>query len=116
MIFVVNLNEMYPVSQSYIHTCVNSSYGTGRGLERPGGAADAVAVVSMVGGQAGRAGGEGGGHRQGTAWGGRLGRTLLGAAGAVVVAVAILELDKTGKEHRVELDQHIDHCYGPSPA
>lgn len=35
---------------------ISSSYGTRGGLEGPRGAADAVAVVSMVGGEAGWAG------------------------------------------------------------
>lgn len=41
---------------------VSGSYGAGGSLERPGGAADAVAVISVVGGEAGGAGREGRGH------------------------------------------------------
>lgn len=70
--------------------CVCGSYRAGGGLERPGGAADAVAVVAMVGRQAGWAGGEGGGDWQGTPWRGWLGHTLLRCTAAVIVAVAIL--------------------------
>lgn len=69
---------------------MSRSYGAGGGLEWPGGAADAVAVVAVVGRQAGRAGGQGGGYGQGTAWRGRLGHALLGATAAVIVAVAVL--------------------------
>lgn len=65
------------------------SYWAGRGLGRPGGAADAVAVVSMIRGQTGWAGREGGGHRQGATRCGWLGCTLLGGA-AAVTAVAVL--------------------------
>jgi len=82
----------------------SGAYRTGGGLEGPGGAADAVAVVSVVRGQAGWAGREGGGHGQGAAWRGRLGHALLGAAAAaavvvvvVVAAVAVLELGRRGE-------------------
>lgn len=68
-----------------------SSYWAGWGLEWPGRAADAVAVISMVGRQAGGARGQGRGNGEGSSWRGRLGHTLLGtAATAVAVAVAIL--------------------------
>lgn len=62
-------------------------YGAGWGLQRPRGAADAVAVIAMVGGQAGRAGRQGRGHGQRAAWRGWLRHALLGA---VIVAVAVL--------------------------
>lgn len=75
-----------------LHKC--SSYWAGRGLGGPGRAADAVAVVSVVRGQAGWAGRERGGHREGTARRGWLGCTLLGGAAAVTAVVAVLELAK----------------------
>lgn len=75
-----------------LHKC--SSYWAGWGLGGPGRAADAVAVVSVVRGQAGWAGREGGGHREGTARRGWLGCTLLGGAAAVTAVVAVLELAK----------------------
>lgn len=68
------------------------SYGARRGLGGPGWAADTVAVVSVIRGQAGRAGREGGGHGKGTARRGWLGCTLLRGAAAVTAAVAVLEL------------------------
>lgn len=67
-----------------------SSYGARRGLGRPGWAADTVAVISMIRGQAGWAGGEGGGHGEGAARRGWLGCTLLWGAAAVTAAVAVL--------------------------
>lgn len=72
----------------------HSSYWAGRGLGGPGWAADAVAVVSVIRGQAGWAGREGGGHREGTARRGWLGCTLLRGAAAVTAVVAVLELVK----------------------
>lgn len=67
-----------------------SSYWAGRGLGGPGWAADTVAVVSVIRGQAGWAGREGGGHREGTARRGWLGCTLLRGTTAVTAVVAIL--------------------------
>lgn len=71
-----------------MHKC--SSYWAGRGLGGPGRAADAVAVVSMVRGQAGWAGREWGGHREGTTWRGWLQCTLLRGTAAVTAVVAVL--------------------------
>ena len=70
---------------TYQITTVSVSYRAGGSLERPGWAADAVAVISMVGGQTGGAGGEGGGHREGSAGGVGLRHTA-----AVVVHVPVL--------------------------
>lgn len=66
------------------------SYWAGRGLGGPGGAADAVAVVAVIRGQTGWAGRERGGHGEGTARRGWLGRALLRGSAAVTAVVAVL--------------------------
>jgi len=82
----LNIVHRNIISNSCQTNMVSSSYRAGGRLERPRRAADAIAVVTVVGGQAGRAGGEWGGHRQCTAWSGWLGHTA-----AVIVHVVVLK-------------------------
>lgn len=68
--------------RSLVKYAESRSYGAAGSLQRPRRAADAVAVISVVRGQTGGAGGEGRGHGQGPTWSGWLGRVV-----AVIVHV-----------------------------
>lgn len=101
-------NSVFSLNEQ--HWSSLSSYRAGGGLEGPGGAADAVAVVSMVGGEAGGAGRERRGHGEGAARRGRLRHALLRASVAAVVVAAVaavavlkLEAEYIKKKNRVSV-------------